>query len=157
VRHLLVPARSRSQRLAYFTWPNVESAPVDALLAVPVGATEQHGPHLPLGADPEIAVSLAQRLSQARPRVLVTRLVAFGSSREQSAFPGTLSIGQEAIELVVVELCRSASVTFPRTLPISAHGGLGDPAGASADEGRGLLRMWIEALVSLVDAWEPRD
>ena len=42
-------------------WPRVDG---DVLLAVPVGATEQHGPHLPLSTDTDIAVALAERLAR---------------------------------------------------------------------------------------------
>ena len=43
--------------------------------------------------------------------------------REHEGFAGTISIGQEAVELVLVELCRSATLTFRRVLLVSTHGG----------------------------------
>ena len=43
--------------------------------------------------------------------------------REHQDFPGTLSIGTEAVELLLVELCRSATRTFSRVLLVSTHGG----------------------------------
>ena len=51
--------------------------------------------------------------------------VAFGSSGEHAGFPGTLSIGQEALELVLVELCRSADV-FAGVVIVNGHGGNAD-------------------------------
>ncbi|MDA3624108.1 mycofactocin biosynthesis peptidyl-dipeptidase MftE [Saccharopolyspora sp. WRP15-2] len=108
--------------LADLTWPEIDES---ALLAVPVGATEQHGPHLPFTVDTEIAVALCERLAQQRP-VLVAPPVAYGSSGEHAGFPGTLSIGQRAVELLLVELVRSADA-YAGVVLISAHGGNADP------------------------------
>jgi mycofactocin system creatininase family protein len=95
----------------------------DRILAVPVGSTEQHGPHLPLSTDTDVAVALATRLAEARDDVLIAPPIAYGSSGEHAGFAGTLSIGQEALELLLVELGRSACETFARVLLVSAHGG----------------------------------
>jgi mycofactocin precursor peptide peptidase len=94
-----------------------------AILAVPLGATEQHGPPLPLSTDTEIAAALVERLAAARPAVVAAPPLAYGSSGEHAGFAGTLSIGQEAFERVVLELVRSASATFVRVLLVCAHGG----------------------------------
>ena len=103
-----------------------ELAAAGALLAVPVGATEQHGPHLPLCTDTDLAVALCARLAAARPGVLVAPPLAYGGSGEHEDFPGTLSIGTEAVELLLVELGRSATRTFSRVLLVSTHGGNAD-------------------------------
>jgi creatinine amidohydrolase len=114
--------------LAELTWPEVgERAAAGALLAVPVGATEQHGPHLPLSTDTDLAVTLCDRLAAARGDVLIAPPVAYGSSGEHAGFAGTLSIGQAAVELLLLELGRSASETFPHVLFVSAHGGNAEP------------------------------
>ena len=114
--------------LADLTWPEVEALDDDAVLAVPVGATEQHGPHLPLSTDTDIAVALCGRLAAARPDVVVAPAVGFGSSGEHAGFPGTLSIGQRAVEVVLLELGRSATETFRHVVFVSAHGGNAEPA-----------------------------
>ncbi|MHB9848793.1 mycofactocin biosynthesis peptidyl-dipeptidase MftE [Streptomyces krungchingensis] len=114
--------------LASVTW--IEAAGLArrrATLAVPVGSTEQHGPHLPMSTDTDIAVALAERLARQVRDVVVAPAVAFGSSGEHQGFPGTLSIGQEAVELLLVELVRSATLTFPRVILVSAHGGNAQP------------------------------
>jgi mycofactocin precursor peptide peptidase len=114
--------------LATLTWPEVSArASAGAFVAIPVASTEQHGPHLPLSTDTDLAVALCARLAGARPDVLVAPPVAYGSSGEHQAFAGTLSIGQEALELLLVELCRSATETFRRVLLVSTHGGNGEP------------------------------
>lgn len=115
---------------------------VDAatVLAVPLGATEQHGPHLPHSVDTDIAVALCTGLAAARPDVVVAPALPFGASGEHAGFPGTLSIGHEALRHVLVELGRSATDTFGHVLFVSAHGGNGEGLrGAVAqlrDEGR---------------------
>jgi creatinine amidohydrolase len=117
-----------SDRLAELTWPRIgERAAAGALLAVPLGSTEQHGPHLPTSTDTDLAVALCERLAAARHDVLIAPPVAYGSSGEHAGFPGTLSIGQEAVELLVLELVRSATDTFAHVVLVSAHGGNTEP------------------------------
>ncbi|RDI45053.1 mycofactocin biosynthesis peptidyl-dipeptidase MftE [Nocardia mexicana] len=121
-------------RLADLAWPDIrDRAAAGALLAVPVGATEQHGPHLPLSTDTDIAVTLCERLAQSRPDVLVAPPVAYGSSGEHAGFAGTLSIGRAATELLLTELGRSACETFGRLLFVSTHGGNADPVTRAVD------------------------
>jgi len=120
---------STGQALADLPWPDIGGrVTADGVLAVPLGATEQHGPHLPLSTDTDIAVALCQRLGAARADVLIAPAVAYGSSGEHQDFPGTLSIGQEAVELLLVELGRSASRTFAHLVFVCAHGGNAEPA-----------------------------
>jgi mycofactocin system creatininase family protein len=102
-------------------------AAAGAVLAVPLGSTEQHGPHLPLSTDTDIAVALSERLAAARGDVIIAPAVAYGSSGEHAGFAGTISIGQAALELLVIELGRSASETFAHLLLVSAHGGNAEP------------------------------
>lgn len=109
--------------LADLAWPEAAHAAGRATLAVPVGATEQHGPHLPLSTDTELAMALVESLAAARPSVVAAPPLAYGSSGEHAGFAGTLSIGQEALERMLVELVRSASATFARVLLVCAHGG----------------------------------
>jgi creatinine amidohydrolase len=128
-------------------WPDVAERSASTVLAVPLGATEQHGPHLPLSTDTDIAVALARRLAEARPHVLVAPALPYGSSGEHSGFPGTLSIGQRAVELVIVELVRSADA-FAGVVLVSAHGGNAEPVARAvatlAREGRRVVR-WSPA------------
>lgn len=110
--------------VADLTWPEVAALRgAGPVLAVPVGSTEQHGPQLPLSTDTDLAVALATGLAARCPEVLVAPAVAYGASGEHSGFPGTLSIGQEALEFLIVELCRSATDTFDRVVLVNGHGG----------------------------------
>jgi mycofactocin system creatininase family protein len=128
--------------LADLTWPEVAMVAGQTLLAVPLGATEQHGPHLPIGTDTTVAVALADRLAASRGDVLVAPAVAYGSSGEHAGFPGTLSIGGPATATVVVELVRSADA-FRGVVLVCGHGGNAEAVAAAAAtlvaEGRDVL------------------
>ena len=113
--------------LVDLAWPDAERASADAILAVPVGATEQHGPHLPIGTDTEIAIGLARELCRRRAGIVLGPPVAYGCSGEHAGFAGTVSIGQSATERLLVELGRSAALSFRRMLLISTHGGNAEP------------------------------
>lgn len=89
------------------TWTVVAGAAPTELL-VPVGSCEQHGPHLPLDTDTRIAVAIAEAAARQRDRVRVAPALAYGASGEHQSFPGTLSIGTEALTTVLVEIGRSA-------------------------------------------------
>jgi mycofactocin precursor peptide peptidase len=107
--------------LAALTWP--ETAGDNRLLVVPVGSLEQHGPHLPLDTDTRIAVAAAHGLAGRRTDVVVAPAVPYGASGEHQCFPGTVSVGQDALALFLLELIRSAAATYRRILLLNGHGG----------------------------------
>lgn len=109
-------------RLDRLRWPEVAERAGQSVLAVPVGSTEQHGPHLPLSTDTEIAEALCERLARLRDDVLICPPVAYGAAGEHAGFPGTLSIGSVATASVLVELGRSADA-FAAVVFVSTHGG----------------------------------
>ncbi|WP_375400425.1 mycofactocin biosynthesis peptidyl-dipeptidase MftE [uncultured Amnibacterium sp.] len=103
------------------TWPEV---PAGSLVLVPVGSTEQHGPHLPVSTDTVIAVAVADGVAAALPApVLVTPPIAFAASGEHAGFPGTVSIGAEVLQAVLVETIRSLSLWAARIVLVNGHGG----------------------------------
>jgi creatinine amidohydrolase len=108
--------------LARATWPTV---PTDGtLVLVPVGSTEQHGPHLPLSTDSVIARAVAERVAPRLPgAVLVAPTISYGNSGEHAGFPGTLSIGHEALKLVLIESVRSLTLWAARVVFVNGHGG----------------------------------
>jgi mycofactocin precursor peptide peptidase len=125
-----------------------EASELGDLLIVPLGSTEQHGPHLPLGTDTAIGLALARRFSEGEPRAVIAPPLAYGASGEHQAFPGTISIGREALHAVIVELVRSATETFAHVLLLNAHGGNLDTLTRAErqlrQEGRD-VRVWSSA------------
>lgn len=108
------------------TWTELDTIVGSGILLVPLGSTEQHGPHLPLATDTTIAVAVCEGAAARRSGLFVAPALAYGSSGEHAAFPGTLSIGQAALELVAIELARSADA-FGGVVLVSGHGGNAAP------------------------------
>lgn len=137
-------------RLDETAWPNIPSRP---LLLVPLGSTEQHGPHLPFDVDARIAVAVAQAAG-ARCRAVVAPVLFYGSSGEHQQFAGTLSIGRDALRLVLIELARSAQTWAARLALITGHGGnvpvLSEVVPTLRDEGHDIA--WVPCAISGGDA-----
>ena len=119
--------------LADSRWPDVETV-TRRLLVVPVGSLEQHGPHLPLDIDTRIAEAVARRACAGRAGVALAPAFCIGASGEHADFPGTLSIGTEALTVCLTELGRHASLHWPALLLVNGHGG--NAAAVEAAAGR---------------------
>jgi mycofactocin precursor peptide peptidase len=110
-----------STRLSHLSWPEVPTRP---LVLVPVGSFEQHGPHLPFDTDTTIAVAVAEGAAARLPhRCLVAPPIGYAASGEHQSFPGTISIGDEALRSVLIELVRSLATWCGRVVFVNAHGG----------------------------------
>ena len=94
-------------------WPEVEHGP-RRLLVVQVGSLEQHGPHLPLDTDTRIAVAVARRACAGRAGIALAPEFSVGASGEHADFPGTLSIGTEALSICLIELGPTPACTGQR-------------------------------------------
>ncbi|MER7003745.1 mycofactocin biosynthesis peptidyl-dipeptidase MftE [Dactylosporangium sp. NPDC000555] len=103
-------------------WPQVEAAHRDVLI-LPLGSMEQHGPHLPLDTDAFIADAVARRLHGIHPQAGLAPVLRLGASDEHAAFPGTLSIGTDALTHLLRELVRRASRWWRAVLIVNGHGG----------------------------------
>lgn len=108
------------------TWPEIAAAPREVLI-VPVGATEQHGPHLPIDTDTYVASVVASRLHEERPASGLAPALPFGSSGEHADFAGTLSVGADVVSALIVELVRDASRFWGAVLVVNGHGGNLEP------------------------------
>lgn len=110
-------------------WPEL---PQGALVLVPVGSTEQHGPHLPLLTDAAIAAEVtrqaaeliaAERAEAGLGPVLVAPVLPYGASGEHQGFAGTISIGTDALVVVLIELARSLRLWADAVVFVNGHGG----------------------------------
>ncbi len=97
----------------------------EATLVVPVGSTEQHGPHLPLDTDTRIATAVAAEAARQLD-FLTAPAIAYGAAGEHQGFPGTISIGTAALRTVLVEYGRSACDWARRVVFVNGHGGNAD-------------------------------
>ncbi|MEM7323533.1 MAG: mycofactocin biosynthesis peptidyl-dipeptidase MftE [Actinomycetota bacterium] len=118
-------------------------------LIVPLGATEQHGPHLPFNTDTVIASAWADAVAARLGDVVVAPPLPYGSSGEHQAFAGTLSIGQDALRAVLIELVRSAGHSFSRVVLLSGHAGNVVPVREAADQ----LRREGHDVIELFPTW----
>jgi len=98
----------------------------DRVLLLPLGSTEQHGPHLPLDTDTVIAVAVAAGAAERDPAAVVAPPLAIGAAGEHAGFAGTLSIGTDVLAAVLVEIVRTAGREFAGVLVVNAHGGNAD-------------------------------
>jgi mycofactocin system creatininase family protein len=105
--------------LATARWPDLDNAPG---VLVPIGSTEQHGPHLPLNTDSVIADAVAKRVGDELD-LWVAAPISIGASGEHQGFPGVLSIGTTVLTAVIVELTRSLSLWAGEVVFINGHGG----------------------------------
>ena len=109
------------------TWPEAETRLKEVDVAIlPVGAIEQHGPHLPLDVDTYDANYLAQNVAQAcsDPKPLVLPVIAYGISYHHDDFPGTISINNATLSTLVYEIGMSAAANgITKLIIINGHGG----------------------------------
>lgn len=115
-----------TRRLAEMTWPRVAGAVAGGATTVilPLGATEQHGPHLPLGTDSCRAEALADGLAAALPDTLVAPTLPVGCSDEHAGFAGLIGLDHETLAAAIVDCARRmAGWGVQRLVLLSAHGG----------------------------------
>jgi mycofactocin precursor peptide peptidase len=103
--------------LAGAAWPELPERP---LLVVPLGSVEQHGHHLPSATDTVVAEAVTRA---AGLDAVLAPALAYGASGEHEDFPGTVSIGTEALTTLLVEYGRSACRWAGRLLVVNGHGG----------------------------------
>lgn len=98
-------------------------------VVIPVGSTEQHGPHLPLDTDTRIATAVAHaaatnlKATGYLDELLLAPAVAYGASGEHEGFSGTVSIGTQALEHLLLEYGRSAGNWARQLAFVNGHGG----------------------------------
>ncbi len=110
--------------LQEMTWTDVRDyLTQNDMVIIPLGSTEQHGPHMPLGTDFYEATGMAKQIS-ARTGVLVAPVVMAGYSVYHSGFPGSLSLKSETLEQVLFETAEMLiKYGFHRIMFFNYHGG----------------------------------
>jgi creatinine amidohydrolase len=99
----------------------------EAVIVFPVGATEQHGPHLPTGTDHFAVEHIARAgaaVAAAHVPVVVAPTLPFGSSHHHIPFGGTMSLSTETYYRTVYELCEALILgAYRRIFILNGHGG----------------------------------
>jgi creatinine amidohydrolase len=98
-----------------------------SILVQPVGAVEQHGPHLPFNTDLEVARAASEAVVGAvgdRYDLWLLEALAYTKSNEHAGTPGTIWLGPETMLRVLDDLGRSVAATPARRLAfVNGHGG----------------------------------
>ncbi len=142
--------------LTEMTWPQI-AALVQAgetLCVLPVGATEQHGRHLPTGTDTIIAEAICRAASTRTGVPLLPALSVSSSNAHTNAWPGTFSVGPRVLIDMVLALASWVRASgFTKLLIVNAHVGNAAPLAVATDELRfaGQLRIGVVHWFELSD------
>jgi creatinine amidohydrolase/Fe(II)-dependent formamide hydrolase-like protein len=134
-----------------FSWPEVKSQ-IDSgrdTVVMALGATEQHGPHMPLATDALIGDHLARIVAERLDAFLAPTL-RVGCSAHHVGFAGTLSLNEETYHSVIAELVRSLlDGGFRRIVLLPTHGGNFGPLAAALGKLEDSERARVVALTDL--------
>lgn len=144
--------------LADRTWPEFGEQVSDRSVAVvPLGSTEQHGPHLPLATDHLIAEALASAAAE-ETGVIRTPTIAVGVSPHHRQFPGTMWVDPPEFRDYVEAFTRNLAYHgIDRVVYVNAHGGnvqhLREVGRRLHEDGTtyAIEWMWDESIPKLVD------
>ena len=137
--------------LERMTWPEVRAEQLRGrdTIVVAFGATEQHGPHLPLATDALLGDHLAWLLAESLD-AFVAPTVRIGCSEHHLDFAGTLSLSEETFHRLVADLVRSCARSgFRRIVLLPTHGGNFGPLAAALEQLGGVEGIEVRALTDL--------
>lgn len=123
-----------------YYWPEMlresleEARDREAVIVVPVGSIEQHGPHCPVDVDLSIPLAIAKAAAErAAGEMLVGQPIPFGFTHYNRGFVGTLTLRLETFLAVVQEVTRSIYDNgFKRIVLLNGHGGNHNPLKSAA-------------------------
>ncbi|MEL6552014.1 MAG: creatininase family protein [Cyanobacteria bacterium J06621_11] len=113
----------------YLSWPQIEQLPdkKNTLIIQPIGAIEQHGPHLPIVVDAAISTAVVGRaLGQLDEAIAAYALptLYYGKSNEHAQFPGTITLSATTLMAVLTETAMSLYASgFRKLIFVNGHGG----------------------------------
>lgn len=113
----------------YLTWTEIAQMPdkENVVIIQPIGAIEQHGPHLPVAVDSAISVGvLGTALGKLDPNIPAYALpcLYYGKSNEHWQFPGTITLSAETLLSVIKEMAASIYRSgFRKLVLMNSHGG----------------------------------
>ncbi|EXX87010.1 creatinine amidohydrolase [Paenibacillus darwinianus] len=125
-----------SYLLTQMTWPEVEQALKTVKIAIiPLGAHEQHGPHMVESCDAVLAEEMGKRLAERLyPEALVTPVINMGISPHHIHFPGTISLEPATLIAILRDMIVSLKHHGIRhVLVLNAHGGNQATLGVASD------------------------
>lgn len=151
-----------THRLGELSWIQVqELAEQDPVVLLPIGAVEQHGPHLPIHEDSIVAEWVADRLAEENGCYLAPAL-NYGHSGTFRGYNGNLSLSQTTLRNVTYEIIESLVQSgFRRIIIVNNNGGnVGPVTGAALDARRehgvliGHLYPWQLGYALMRDVYE---
>jgi creatinine amidohydrolase len=145
-------ALERTIQLERLSWQEIPAAVQEAgaVAVLPVGAVEEHGPHLPLGTDSIETIEIARRAA-AQARVVLVPPIWFGNSRGLLDFPGTIALRPETLKEVVNDvLACLIRHGFNRPVILDGHGGNYGILDLAAED----LHLDSGALVCHIRCWD---
>ena len=133
-------------RLAERTYPEAARLARDprSVVILPLGAVEQHGPHLPLLVDwlgaEALAEAVAPHLERAGYRVILAPALPYGASPLAAAWAGTVSLSAATLRRAIVEIVGSLARPGFRRFVLSSYQADGAPGRAMGEAKRALLK-----------------
>ncbi|MBN1881839.1 MAG: creatininase family protein [Deltaproteobacteria bacterium] len=116
---------------------------------IPLGAVEEHGPHLPMNTDILHAYVIAKKTSE-NIDVFVAPPIYFGVCRSTARFPGTIDIRPETLEMLIIDVVSSLyRHGLRRFILYSGHAGMNHRA-SMLNSSDALLEMFDDIVVSSI-------
>lgn len=117
-----------TRHLTHLTWTEIAALDkTDGVVILPIGAVEQHGPHLPTITDTLIVTHILDAALARLPddvAVWVLPPLSYGKSNEHSSFPGTISLSTATVHAILHDIAHSvAAAGFRRLAFMNGHGG----------------------------------
>ncbi|MFH5186236.1 creatininase family protein [Paenibacillus sp. TAB 01] len=122
--------------LTQMTWPEVKEAlPTVKIAIIPLGAHEQHGPHMVESCDAVLAEEMGKRLTEKLyPEAVMTPTINMGVSPHHLHFPGTISLDPTTLIAILRDMMKSLKQHgIEQFLILNSHGGNQSTLGVAVD------------------------